>query len=374
MSKTGGLGKYVPLVVRPSYLRQKRQKSLQNSNLEVSLTYPPSWSVALSPLAPEMERRAEAWLRANGVIHDEASAEKFRKLAVGPYANWPFPTASSEKSEVITKFLSLWIFYDDVIEERDDGQQALINQVIGGRPAVFPGGNAHLRCWWELGQSYAKVMSGSWLDRHAQRFSSWVRSVRDECIAANQFRESGIYPSAAKHLERRRMNIGMIPNLDFLEYQMDWELSPDQLADPEMKRLENLSAEVVAILNDIFGFGKDQRLRWCNLVSCLAQEFRISLAEAFKWVCDMHNARVRDIMLLEPELIARSREPQQLVRWLNGLHHIMYGFARWHSMAPRYSSFHEIGEQRILKIAVRQIRWPRLGGPPRLSQRSRKAS
>ena len=319
---------------------------------QVSLFFPETWAVPLGPLAREMETRAEHWLRDRKIIHDEAGAEKFRKLAVGEYANWPFPGSDPDKAEVITKFLALWIFYDDVIEEADDGQQSLILQAIRGNPTVYREGNAHLRCWWELGQSYSKVMERNWLDRHGQRFLDWVHSVREECFAANQFRKTGVYPSAAQHLLRRRMNIGMIPNIDFIEYQMGWELPEETLADPDMKRLEQLSADVVAIINDLFGYAKDGKLQWCNLVPCFVHEFGISLEEAFRWACNLHNARVREITLLEPTLLRRSREPEKMAQWLEGLHHILYGFARWHAMAPRYSANHDVGAGRRIKISV----------------------
>jgi len=352
MSRTASLGTLVQRPKAPTYLVKSIQKNVPKVS-EVALVYPNSWIVPLSPLAHEMSRRTELWLRERGVIHDEESSEKFRKLAVAEYANWPFPQAEAARAEVITKFLALWIFYDDVIEEKDDGQRAKIFQAIAGRPETCPEGNAHLRCWWELGRTYAQVMSPEWLERHARRFADWVTSVREECLGANQFRNSGTFPSAAKHLERRSFNIGMIPNIDFLEYQMGWELPAEALEDPDMKSLVSLSAEVVAIINDIFGYTKDRELRWCNLVPSLAQEFQISLDEAFRWVADMHNARVRAIAQFEEKLIQKSKNQPKMTQWIQGLRHIMYGFARWHAMAPRYRSSHDLGDQKRMRIQIR---------------------
>lgn len=352
MSRTASLGHVARGARRPAYFVTKTQKRTKNIT-EVALNFPRSWVVPLSPLAYEMQDRAERWLRDRGVIHDEAGAEKFVKLAVAEYANWPFPTAPAEQAEIITKFLALWIFYDDVIEEADDGQQERIFEAIAGRPETCPEGNAHLRCWWELGRAYAKRMSPDWLQRHARRFSDWVSSVREESRAAAQFRKSGLYPSAAKHLERRGMNIGMMPNIDFIEYQTGRELPESLLCDPDMKQLAWLAAEVVAIINDIFGFEKDKRLNWCNLVSCLQQEFHISPEESFSWVADMHNARVRTIGLLEEKLLQKAYDRELLQGWLQGLRHVMYGFARWHAMAPRYRAVHQVDDQRLVRIQIR---------------------
>ena len=352
MSRTASLGQLARGARRPAYLITKTRKRAKSST-EVSLNFPKSWVVPLNPLAYEMQRLAQVWLREQGVIHDEAGEEKFHKLAVAEYANWPFPTAAAEQAETITKFLALWIFYDDVIEEADDGQQEKIFEAIAGRPEEMPEGNAHLRSWWQLGRAYAKRMSPDWLERHARRFADWVRSVREESKAAAQFRKSGIYPSAAKHLERRGMNIGMMPNIDFIEYQMGRELPESLLCDPDMKQLAWLAAEVVAIINDIFGYAKDKRLNWCNLVSCLEQEFHISLEESFHWVADMHNARIRSIGLLEEKLLKKGYDRKLLQAWLQGMRHVMYGFARWHAMAPRYSAVQEVAEGRFLNIRIR---------------------
>lgn len=318
----------------------------------VALIYPISWAVALSPFAHEAARRTESWLRERGVITDEAAATKFRRLAVAQYANWPFPTADLERAEVITKFLALWIFYDDAIEEQDDGQQPQIVRAIAGGLERCPPGDAHLRCWWELGRAYARTMSPDWLARHARRFGQWVDSVRDESRGAWRFRDSGVLPGAAEHLARRRLNIGMLPNIDFLEYQMGWELPTAIVDDADMQALAALSAEVVAIVNDLHGYTKDRTLAWCNLVPCLAHELAIAEDEAFHRAADMHNTRVRAAARREAQLLARSKDQPGMTRWIQGLRHIMYGFARWHAMAPRYRVHHELADAGQIQLRI----------------------
>jgi hypothetical protein len=320
--------------------------------IRIGLHFPRGWAVALPEHAREMETRAEAWLRDRGVIHDDAGAEKLAKLAVAEYANWPFASAEPERAEVITKFLALWIFYDDVIEERDDGQAARIHDAIAGRPAHGPDGNAHLHCWWELGRACAQVMSPAWVERHADRFTEWVTSVRMESIASAKFRAKGVPPSASEHLERRRLNIGMVPNVDFIEYQMGRELTPALHDDDDILRVTALAAEVVAIINDLFGLAKDRRLRWPNLVSCVQHELGGSLERAFEAVVTMLDERIAEITAVEARLLARVRERELVEAWLRGLHHVMYGFARWHAMAPRYTSTHGLEDGRVLQLVM----------------------
>jgi len=353
MSRSASLGQVSLRSKQPFRLLKETHKKQTIKITEVSLRYPKSWVVAMNPLAKEMERRTELWLRKHGVIKDRAGEEKFRKLAVAEYANWSFPHADAERAEVLTKFLSLWIFYDDVIEEGDDGQQEKIFAAIAGQPETCPEGDCHLRCWWELGQAYGRIMSRSWMEFHSRRYAEWVQAVREESDVSNQFRASGLYPNAAKHLERRVITVGQIPNLDFLEYQMGWELPQYLRDDPDLKALEWHSSEIVAIVNDVFGFSKDQRLRWCNLVACLSQEFQISPQEAFQWVADMHNARIRTIGILEGRLLQKYGHDRMLKEWVQGLRHIMYGFARWHAMAPRYNALHNLSAGQQVRIKIR---------------------
>jgi len=243
--------------------------------------------------------------------------------------------------------LSLWMFYDDAIEAADDHQAETIHDAIRALPEKFAGGDAYLRCWWELGQEYGRTMSRSWLDRHATRFSHWVASVQDERIAGTAFRALGTYPKTADHLARRRDTIGMTPNLDFLEYQMGWELPNEVLRDPLMQRVERCAAEAVAIMNDLFGFSKDRASRWSNLVSCWMSELDVSAADAFESAAELHNSRVQELARVELELLSKYAHIPELGDWFVGLHYVIYGFTKWHSRAPRYASSHQVREQEI---------------------------
>ena len=318
----------------------------------ITLCFPAAWVVAPSPLAATMEARARDWLIRRGVIVTPDDAEKFRLLAVGEYANWPFPHAPADRAEIITRFLSLWIFYDDVIEEQGEAALDALHAAIRGQACPPPPEESpHLRCWWELGQAYAQVMSPAWLERHAERFLGWVASVHEEQRAAQQARVSGQPPPAAAHLARRRLNIGMIPNVDFIEYQLGWELPEAVHGDPLLADLLDLSAEAVAIINDLFGVTKDQGLRWGNLVASLIAEGAPSPLHAFAQARDLLAERVAAMEAVGAQLLARHPTCPALDQWLLSLHHIVYGFAMWHSRAPRYRAHHTLpGGTVVLRV------------------------
>jgi len=196
-------------------------------------------------------------------------------------------------------------------------------------------------------------MSEAWLDRHALRFSEWLWSVRDESTAAQVFRRSGVVPTAAAHLARRRLNIGMLPNVDFIEYQHGRELPEAVFQMPEVIAITHAACEMVAIVNDLFGWSKDQSAGWPNLVSSIQHDLGSSLEEAFERAVAMNDARIQTVTELESRALAKV-DGDPLVRdWLRALRHVVHGFARWHQMAPRYRSVFDLGGARTLRIDVR---------------------
>ncbi|HKX12535.1 MAG TPA: terpene synthase family protein [bacterium] len=322
---------------------------------EVVLTYPRAWKVNSHLLAKEMEQDTYRWLCGLGVIQSPEETERFRKLTVDGYGGWPFPYADSERVKYIMRFLALWIFYDDIIEEKDDGLQAQLREAIAGRPEVFPGGSPHFRGWWELGQIYRRDMSPQWMERHAERYTEWVWSTRSEADQVRQYRESGRFHSAAQQLSCRTIAVGMLPTIDFVEYALGWELPEALLQDPDMKRLESTTCELMAIINDVFGFSKDRKNRWCNLVPCLAEEFHVPNEEAFHWAVSMHNARIREIELLEQKILGRFGPSEELNRWFKGFHALIYGLARWQGMATRYRNLHEVEDGHRMRVRIAEI-------------------
>jgi len=305
----------------------------------VNLRYPENWAVRPNPIADELARRARNWLRERGILRTPAAEEAFVKLSVGEYANWPFPFAEEDRAETITRFLALWIFHDDVLEESGVADREAIRQAIAGLPGS--GGEPFLPCWRELGQTCAAAMSAAWTERHAERFAEWVDSVCEENTRALEYRATGQYPRLSDHLLRRRANIGVIPSLDFLEYEIDWELPEEVLRDPKMAVVADAAADCVAICNDLFGFTKDRSNRWANFVGCAMAEFGDDMGEAFKWVAHMHNSQVQKIRQNEALLLKQYPEHPMLAAWFEALHCMVYGFAQWHMRAPRYRPVHE---------------------------------
>lgn len=255
-----------------------------------------------NPLAAEMARRARAWLGSFGFTDEDT----FRDLAIGECANWPFPFSDEERAETITKSIAL----------------------------AFCGGvNGARRDWRDVDEACARVMSQDWMRRHAARRTAWMNCLGRDCDAAKK--------TPTDHLRHRRECAGMIPNLDFIEYQLGWEVPEEVLADDEMMAVETTAGECVAIAGDLFGFTRDREMGRANLVTCAMQEFGENEGDAFKWVGHMHSRTVQELRQLGDSLIRRYAQHPMLAAWFDALHCAIYGFAQWHSRAPRFQATHE---------------------------------
>jgi hypothetical protein len=338
--------------VRPTTAQVAEPEAAERSTTELDLAYPAGWYAPVNPNAAATQAKALAWLEERGVVHDEITRKTFAKLDVGRYGGSPFPFARAEEAELVTRFLSMWIFYDDLLEENDDGLENSLEDALMGRGEPRREDSVHLGCWRELGRITADAMSPAWSARHARRFAEWARSVRPENLVATELRARGVMPPSADHLARRSVNIGVYPTLHFLEYQDGFELPATLLADADYAALTLAVAELVAIVNDLFGFTKDRDARWVNYVSCIAAERGVSLAGAFAIAVADHDERVARIREIEARLLASQHASVELARWLYGVHVMISGFTRWHAGAPRYRARHVMEDGTMLQLRI----------------------
>lgn len=318
----------------------------------IVLRYPSAWCAPRNPHAPAATRRAEELLRRAGVIHDAAGERLFERLDVPDYSGLPFPHAGREELTNVAVFLTLWIFYDDVVEERGESALASVERALRGEAAPAARREPCHRAFLELGRRFRAVMSPVWMERHAARYMEWLRSVGEETKLARRLRETGRSPHAREFLPVRRVSVGALPVLCWVEYVTGVEVPPAVLADDRVRRIELCAAEAIASVNEIAGWWKDRESRWPNLVDCIAAEEGLSMPRAFARAAAKHNACVDEMRRAMDDLLADPALGPFLADWTRAVGQITLGFARWHQRAPRYRTKHDLGDGQEVTMEI----------------------
>lgn len=318
---------------------------------QVSLLFPSCWLAPRNPFAPQVQSEAEAWFQSLGVIHDATTAARFRGMAVGEYGGLPFPLADRAGLTAATRFLSLWLFHDDLLEGLHDGRDEAILAALRGEPDEAPEGPPCLRGWWELGRTLQARMSPRWLDRLTERFAAWLLTLEAERRLAARSQQ-GRPPSAAEYLEVRLLNIGVFPTLLFVELTTGTPVPEAVAAHPAFQTIELLAAGLITIANDLYAFTKDREQGWPNLVASLAADQELPLSAAFDRAAALHRSWLTQLVCAEQQLLLAADDTLGMKRWLRGVHHVIGGLTRWHECASRYRPVQDLPDGSRVELVI----------------------
>ena len=308
------------------------------TKLVLTLEYPASWPRPRNPLAPWAATYTETFLREAGILPDDEVERKLARMDVAGYGGWPFGLADLHTLQTVTAFLSLWILYDDLLEGDCEPQPETVVRAVRG-DGVRPE-HLYYGAWWDLGKRCRAQLSCQALERHGERFRAWLRSLEHEAELVRRER-AGDPCSFSEYLAWRKVNVGVLPTLDFLEIDLGEELLAAAWQDPRLSLVESLAAEIVALQNDLFGYAKDCRAGWPNAVRQLQAESGLEAVAALTKVVELHNQRVAELER-QGRALARDSGSLLLAAWWQRLSTLVAGFASWHSEAARYGAALEL--------------------------------
>lgn len=322
----------------------------------ITLRYPLQWYTPVHPEAEAAEEGTQAWLNAMRLLDSPTVAAKFRHLGVARYGGWPLYHADAEALATVTRFLTLWIFYDDMLEGVGEAREALAVAAIGGDPAFErAAASPYLQAFWDNAQRYRARMSERWSHRFAERFGGWLRSVREEAEMLATLRETGAHPAVAVYVACRRDSIGVLPTLLLVEYCCGEPLPEELQGHPVLAALERATCDMVLVQNDLVSIAKDARDRGLNLAFCLAQARASDLVTACRELERTHDAALRLFMSASAFLRLEFSECPALHKWLGAVETMCHGFARWHLSNTRYDRALELGDGESIHIEVEYV-------------------
>ncbi|MEP7341859.1 MAG: hypothetical protein ABI977_29265 [Acidobacteriota bacterium] len=330
-------------------------------SLAITLRYPRQWFTPVHPFAEHAEEQTRQWLAALGLLDSAQAQAKFRHLGVARYGGWPLYNTDPEALVTITRFLTLWIYYDDMLEGLGEGREELAVSAIRGDGDFVPpeGGSAHLKAWWQTALRYRQRMSADWCAGMGEMFREWLGSVKAEAEQLRRLRAQQRYPSTEEYLECRRTSIGVYPTLCLLEYAIGQGLPTQMREHPAMRQLMKGAAEMVLVQNDMVSVAKDAKEQLLNLYFCLSQDH--GQAEAIcREIERLHDHGLKSFLngkkILLQEFAEGSPEGTLLRKWITAAETMCHGFARWHVSNTRYAPELRLGEAPPISIQVEYIR------------------
>lgn len=322
------------------------------------LRFPEHWRA--TPLqnryAAALERRTLSWLREYGMGAELDEAERLRRFDVGRYGGYSLPHAGFEAALLVTQYISLWLFWDDLqVEDELGWNVGHVVQALHGEWQPTSSESRYLAAWADLGTRLRGQRSPAWLARLSSSMLQWLENAKREAEWALSFRERRICPDLDDLFACRTISIGMYPTFHLIELCEGIELDDAFHGHAEIRELKRLASRLVGLGNDLGGVAKDLKDRWLNLVPVTAERRQLSLTAAFAAVVDAHNADVLVFDRLASRLPSFGPDTDVFVPgWVQAVRHNVYGFALWESLAERYQAIKAVvgSTPLIAKIAT----------------------
>jgi len=118
---------------------------------EISLS-----QVKLSPHADEVEHATIAWMQAIGLLPDQRYRNKVTRMAVWAYAGFSHPFGNFEELVLYSKYITLWLLWDEVIVEQAKDLSAILRGLAGAFLGEDEAGcsDPYLRAWQSIIDGY----------------------------------------------------------------------------------------------------------------------------------------------------------------------------------------------------------------------------
>src|SRR5262249_43387390 len=156
------------------------------------ILYPESWRSTINPYARLAQGAANRWFRELGVVDDVKSERILADERPDLYGGLPYPTASYDRLTLITKYLALWMLFDDLVAE-SGGALSLGDYAIALEEGDLPpNADPWLRGWWCLGQAFSDRMSPAWCRRLQGAFLDWLKMTVKERESWRVLREPDV--------------------------------------------------------------------------------------------------------------------------------------------------------------------------------------
>ncbi len=254
------------------------------------------------PPNPDMERaRAHTleWVQDMGIITADSARRKLDEQRHDFWSAVTFPSSRGDTFDLQNDWVVWLAMYDDYNEVHDTALTGTLAEdsmtILSGRDVpITTGTSPFIRALADLWRRTKQHdMSPQWFVRLGKWMCYFIEMEKTEA----EWRRDRIWLTLDRYLEYR-MWIGCIPSLPYLDLlSYGSEPSERALSTPEIRTLMRLTSDYSFLVNDVYGYDRDQG--WgdnFNTVAILQHERGYDLKTAIRETIVMADAAMRSYL------------------------------------------------------------------------------
>jgi Terpene synthase family 2, C-terminal metal binding len=307
------------------------------------IIFPPLYCpfpAAINPHAEEAERHSLAWARRFGVIKP-AAYRRYCASNFGRFMARTYPTAPRQDLLIASDW-NVWLFIRD--DQTDEGEMSRNPGELAEMDTRFLAvleGDLPTGADRPLAHALADIRDRIRRKATPDQMRLFVNRVRGYFAAVvweTANRASGASPDLATYVRWREFSGAVYPMLSLIELCEGMTLLPVVREHTTVRRLEQMTSNIICWSNDLFSLEKELRLGDPhNLVLVLRDEHGLTLQAAVERASAMHDAEARAFLALESSLPSFGpAAAAALRRYVAGLGYWMRGNFDWSQTTGRY--------------------------------------
>jgi hypothetical protein len=307
----------------------------------LTIPYPPG----ISPDLEQARAQSLRWLTVQGLITDPDVLGVYDRIRTDRLAGRAYPNARGADLDLISSWMGWFFVFDDQFDgplgQDVAATAAVIDEllrIVDAQQAPVPYPDALLgRAFLDLWTRSAAGMSPQWTRRSAGNWAAYLAAHRQEAVD----RRHGVPGDLDTFLATWRVTVGLQPSLDLVERVGGFEVPPAIHDSEPVRRLREITGDVVLIVNDIFSAAKEQATgEMHNLVLLRRRDRRCGDDEAIGWAVDLVHGLLAAFCEEESRLrsgVLTVAEWGVLDRYVTGMKDWMRGNLDWSAETARYS-------------------------------------
>jgi 5-epi-alpha-selinene synthase len=288
-------------------------------------------------------RHTMDWVRYFDLLKTSGAFKRFDAARFWLLSTSAYPHASKEDAMLLSDWIAWLFIQDDQFDEARVGRQtrrlqayveAAVSLLRQPRLATVREDGALLASLSELWQRLRARMNADLAARFTMAFEAYTTA----CLWELDNRDYGYTPVEHEYIAVRRDTSGFRLCALLIEMTMEESLPPLAREHPVLRKLQDLTNDVLSWTNDLFSLEKESKRKdMHNLVLILRENGNLPMQQAVDAVAARIAGAIEQFIELEAALPVFSQEADLLVqRYIRGLKAWMAANLHWSLNSGRY--------------------------------------